>query len=115
MQGFLRAGPSCTPSPSGQGNGVTLEAVRHEGGHRAPEVVAIVPVEDKISLSHTARLPEELSCGWSSPLLVEVKACAMRAPLPGLPDDSSLLSKCPQQPHVCKWRFLCPATSHCLF
>lgn len=54
-------GPAALPSPLGQGNGVTLEAVRHEGGHRAPEVVVVVPVEDKV--------------------LVEGKACTVHAPL----------------------------------
>lgn len=66
MQGFLGAGPSCTSSPSGQGNGVALEAVRHEGGHRAPEVVAVEPVEDSLSVPHSR------SAGRAKPCLVQL-------------------------------------------
>lgn len=60
---------------------MTLEAVRHEGGHRAPEVMAVVPVEDKVALSHTAGVQEELSHAWFSPLLVKGKACTTHGPL----------------------------------
>lgn len=59
----------------------TLVAARHEGGHRAPQMWAAVHAEDRVTLSHTAGVQEELSHAWPSLLLVEGKVCAVHVPL----------------------------------
>lgn len=81
VQGFPRAGPATLSLFQDKRIVSTLVAARHEGGHRAPQMWAAVHAEDRVTLSHTAGVQEELSHAWPSLLLVEGKVCAVHVPL----------------------------------